>query len=44
MEQSYCLFVKVARKMYNSIDSESFFDIEFPVDGIIIVEERESND
>jgi hypothetical protein len=44
MAQSYCLFVKAARKMYNSINSESLFDIEFPVDGIIIVEERESND
>ena len=44
MAQSYCLFVKVARKMYNSIDSESLFDIEFFVDGIIIVKEREEND
>jgi hypothetical protein len=30
--------------MYNSIDSESLFDTEFPVDGIIIVKEREDDD
>lgn len=41
MEQLYCCFVKEEKKMSDKINSEILFDIEFSVDGILIVEEKE---